>query len=210
MLQEKIISLALLVAMYCGMAPHNVGENEAAPLPESVFYFGTVEEIMRDDEGNMSALGLSSEQYGEYTMLLSEETVWIDGGAKRVSDRSAIEKGEPVYVFHSAIATLSLPPQSSAFAVVRNVPQDAGSPFYMRIDSIEEKDGAVTITANNGTISFGVDDKTSYSPYLTRNIVRLEDLHAGSRIMVWYTLPADVTNLKAEHIILLPELNDAL
>lgn len=207
MLQEKIISLALLVAMYCGMAPpaHDAGGNEAAPLPDSMLYFGTVEEIVLDEKGDMSSLWLSSERYGEYVMILSDETVWIDSGAKTASNKSDLTVGESVYVFHSAISTLSMPPQSGAFAVVRNVPQDAGSAFYMRVDSIEEKDGTVSITANNGTMSFAVDDKTSYSPYLTRNIVTLADIKAGSRIMVWYSLSTDAADLKAEHIMLLPE-----
>lgn len=212
MLQEKIISLALLVAMCCGMASpgHDTGGNEAELLPESMLYFGTVEEIVLDEKGDMSSLWLSSERYGEYVMNLSNETVWIDSGAKTVSDKSTLTVGESVYVFHSAISTLSMPPQSGAFAVVRNVPQDAGSAFYMRVDAIEEKDGVVSITANNGTMSFTVDDKTSYSPYLTRNIVTLADLKAGSPIMVWYAFSADGADLKAEHIILLPGSDDAL
>lgn len=209
-MKHKILSFILVLALCCGLMPavFAAAENERQPLPETTLYFGTVENILPDDDGNMKALRLSSERYGGYVMNLSDETVWIDSGRKTVSDKSTLTEGESVYVFHSTVSTRSMPPQSRAFAVVRNVPQDAGSAQYMKINSIEETDGVVTITANNGTKSFTVSDQTTYSPYRTRNIVTLKDLQAGSRVMVWYAFSTDAENLNARHIMLLPELEE--
>lgn len=209
-MKQKILSLALALALCCGLLPtaFAANETEVKPLPESTLYFGTIEKILLDDEGNMTALRLSSERYGEYVMNLSGETVWIDSGKKTVSDKSTLVEGESVYVFHSTVSASSMPPQSRAFAIVRNVPQDAGSAHYMKIDSVEEKDGVVTVTGNNGTKSFVVNEETTYSPYLTKNIVTLRNLQAGSRIMVWYAFSVDGKEQKARHIMLLPELEE--
>ncbi len=208
-MKHKILSLALALALCCGLMPGAfAAESETTPLPESTLYYGRVEKILLDDEGNMTALRLSSERYGEYVMNLSDETVWIDSGRKTASDKSTLAEGEGVYVFHSTVSTRSMPPQSRAFAIVRNVPQDAGSAHYMKINSVEEKDGAITVTGNNGTSSFVVDEQTTFSPYLTKNIVTLEDLQAGSRIMVWYSFSMGGKEQKARHIMLLPELDE--
>lgn len=206
-MKHKILSLSLVLTLCCGLIPaaFAADENAAKPLPESTLYYGRVEKILLDDAGKMTALRLSSERYGEYVMNLSDETVWIDSGRQTASDKSTLAEGEAVYVFHSAVSTRSLPPQSRAFAVVRNVPQDAGSAHYMKIDSVEEADGVATVTANNGTKSFAVDGQTTYSPYLTKNIVTLKDLQAGSRVMVWYTFSRDGNERAARHIMLLPE-----
>lgn len=209
-MKQKILSLALVLALCCGLLPTAFAATEAEvkPLPESALYFGTIEQILRDDEGNMTALRLNSERYGEYVMNLSDEAVWIDSGKKTASDKSTLVEGEAVYVFHSTVSASSMPPQSRAFAIVRNVPQDAGSAHYMKIDSVEEKDGVVTVTGNNGTKTFAVNEGTTYSPYLTKNIVTLRNLQAGSRIMVWYAFSMDGDHQTARHIMLLPELKE--
>ena len=48
------------------------------------------------------------------------------------------EGGESVYVFHSPISTRSLPPQSAAYAVVRNIPQDISCAQYHVVEEITE------------------------------------------------------------------------
>ena len=208
-MKHRIFSLALALALCCGLMPAAfAAENETKPLPESTLYYGRVEKILLDDDGNMKALRLTSERYGEYVMNLSDDTVWIDSGRKTASAKSTLAEGEAVYVFHSTVSTRSMPPQFRAFAVVRNVPQDAGSAHYMKIDSLEEIDGVVTVTANNGTRSFAVNDETTYSPYLTKNIVTLRNLQAGSRIMVWYAFSMNGAEQKARHIMLLPGLEE--
>lgn len=133
MMEHKIFSLALALALYCGIIPASsaAGKNEAGPYLQSALYLGTVEEIVLEDDGSMSALWLNSERYGEYVMILSDETVWIDAGTKTAFDKSALTEGESVYVLHSAVSTLSLPPQSRAYAVVRNMPQDVEIEDYL-------------------------------------------------------------------------------
>lgn len=182
-----------------------LSEDTDKALPESEIYYGKVEKIIKDEEGNITALSMSSDRYGEYVMNLSDETVWIDSGEKTVSDSKTLTEGEYVYVFHSAASTFSMPPQSAAYAVVRNIPQDVGCAQYMKVNTAEQKDDVINITANNGTVSFKADKETTFSPYATKNIVTPKDLKEDCRIMVWYDYSSEETELRAYHIMLLPD-----
>lgn len=181
------------------------GETEAKSLPESTLYYGTIEKILLDDDGSMTSLRLSSERYGSYIMNLSDETVWIDSGRKTVSDRSTLTEGESVYVFHSPISTRSMPPQSRAFAVVRNVPQDAGCAQYHKVSETAMEDGQLKITVDGGGLSLLTDDKTEFSFYHGTGVPTLEDIPAGSWVMAWYDAYAAVYpgQTYARHIMVL-------
>ena len=139
-MNKKLIALALTGALTCGMVLPALAVSPAAPsdtaasvtataqevpaLPDSVLYYGTVQQVVKDENGQISQLWLTSEQYGEYVMNLSEETVRIDSGNRTASDGSTLQEGESVYVFHIPTATFSLPTQSPAFPLVRNIPMD--------------------------------------------------------------------------------------
>ena len=61
-----------------------------------------------------------------------------------------IKENEGGYVFYGDIATASIPPQSQALAIVRNIPQDAMSAQYFVVeDIIKDKDG-VKLQVGNG------------------------------------------------------------
>ena len=175
------------------------------PLAESVLYYGTIDKISVDENNEPTALQLDSERYGEYIMNLSEDTVWIDCGRKTISDRTTLKEGEQVYIFHSPISTFSLPPQSPAFVVVRDIPQDAGCPQYAVIDEVKEENGVVTVIADNGEKVFTVSEDTTFSPYRTREIVTCQDLEKDTRVMVWYAFSGNGQQDSAHHIMILPD-----
>lgn len=155
-------------------------------LPDSVLYYGKIETISRKEDGEMTALHMSSDRYGEYVMHLSEDTVWIDSGNRTASDPATLKEGEGLYVFHSPVSTRSLPPQSAAFAVVRNVPQDASCAHYHEVEAIEETDGTLRITTGNGGLFLLADKETSLSSYEGTAPAGLGEIEAGTHIMAWY------------------------
>ena len=155
-------------------------------LPDSVLYYGTVTEVLRDEKGAVSALVLFSDRHGDYVMNLSADTVWVDAGKRAASDPSNLKVGEVVYVFHSAISTGSLPPQSAAYAVVRNLPQDMGCPMYHEVEDVTEQDGRLTITTDNGGLLLYVGKDIQCVDYATGKTVDPSELKAGGRVMAWY------------------------
>ena len=157
-------------------------------MSDSELYYGQVQEIGRDEAGTITSLLLTSERYGEYVMNISSETVWIDSGERTASDPATLQVGESVYVYHSPVSTRSLPPQSPAFAVVRNVPQDVGAAKYLEVEAVtQNEDGSATITTNNSGLWLTVEADASVTTYAGEK-ASLADLQVGSHVMAWYDI----------------------
>ena len=206
-----MFALTLTLAL-CGGVPSAFAAEEASSLPDRVLYYGRVETISRGENGEMTALHMSSDRYGEYVMHLSEDTVWIDSGNRTASDPAPLKEGEGLYVFHSPAATLSLPPQSAAFAIVRNIPQDVGCAQYHKVSETALEDGKLKITVDRGGLSLLTDDKTEFSFYHGEGVPAPEDIPAGSWIMAWYEAYAAVYpgQTYARHIMVLDREEEAL
>jgi hypothetical protein len=167
------------------------GGAEVPALPNSVLYFGTIKDITKDEKGTVSQLWLDSEAYGEYVMNLSYDTAWIDSGKGTASDPADLKVGESVYIHHSPIATMSLPPQSYGYAVVRNTPMDVSCAMYHVIEDLKTNDdGSVTVTTDNGGLYLTLAKDAAVSSY-TGSKTTLADLKAGDKIMAWYGMVAE-------------------
>lgn len=179
-------------------------------LPTSQLYYGTITAIQKDKKQGITSITTKSKQYGEMIFHLSKTTVWIDGKNRIASSSSNLKVGESIYLFHSPITTRSLPPQTSAFVVIRNIPQDTMCPQYVIVDTVEkQKDGRLQITTKDGEMILLLDEETPLTPYRTKNIVGLDDIKQGDRLLVWYSIvgisyPAKVY---PEHVMLLPNMN---
>ena len=151
------MALPALAVEQMPTAVPTAASEETQALPGSVLYYGTVQEIVKDENGNITRLRMDSERYGEYIMNITEQTVWIDSGRCIASDPVTLTEGEGIYVFHSAAAALSLPPQSVALSVVRDIPADAGTAQFHEVEAVSLEDGQLTITTNNGGLSILAD-----------------------------------------------------
>lgn len=187
-----------------------VSAEEIASLPDSVLYYGTVKEIGKNADGSIIWLRMTSEQYGEYVMNLSDDTVWIDSGKHTASDATDLQEGENLYVFHSAVETYSLPPQTSAFAVVRNIPMDTSCAWYHEVEAATLENGQLTITTDNGSLLIFADENTQLSRYEGEGSISLENIQAGDRVMAWYDAVTDSLpgQTQAGYLMLLPKQDE--
>lgn len=217
-MKKKLTVLVLTGALACTMAlpamaadvtavpiSAPVSSGELAALPDSVLYYGTVQEIVKGANGSITQLRMTSERYSEYVMNISEETVWIDSGKQTASDPSTLQAGEGLYVFHSPAETSSLPPQSAAFAVVRNIPMDAGCAQYHEVEAVSLEDGQLKITTDNGGLILLADENTGLSFYGSDAAASLTDIQAGDYVMAWYGAVAQSYpgQAYANHVMLL-------
>ena len=205
-------ALILSSALICALSvPALAAEppEDSASAPESILYSGEVEEIGRDESGAVSSLLMNSESSGESVINLSRKTVWIDSGNHEKDDSSDLKEGERLYVFHSPMVTLSIPPQTSAIAVVRNVPMDAGCAMYHQVEAVSRQDGQLTITTDNGGLLLLVDGETELSRY-DGGELSPEDIQTGDRVMAWYAAVAQSYPGQAHpsHLMLLPAETD--
>lgn len=142
--------------------------------------------------------GISSA--GELILNLAEDTFVLDASDGLPVEVKDIKEGEIIYANLGPAMTMSLPPQTNPEAVICAVPEDFKAPAFVRVISMEqESDGGYMLTASNGETYMAAAD-CRILPYLTRNIVKLQDVQEGSTVLVW----SDGEN-QAEKIVLFAE-----
>lgn len=113
----------------------------------------------------------------------------VDASTGLPLDMESVKEGDTLYAWIGPAATMSLPPQVFARVVVGNVPEDAAAPEFCEIAqnvrqfAPEDKKNPVFPLAGRGTLE--VTENTVYTPWLTRQIVRMEDLVPGTEVLVW-------------------------
>ena len=127
----------------------------------------------------------------------------VDGATGLPLDLEKVKEGDTLYVWTGPAMALSLPPQMSALVIVGNVPAGAAAPEFCEIAqravSPAPGDKGNPTFALTGGETLEVTDKTVFTPWLTRQMVRMEDLNPGDRVLVWKD-----KNGAAEKIQLLP------
>lgn len=162
------------------------GTEDVEEMPASATYFGTVESIEKDEEGNVISISLTSEENGDYVMNVTDNTVWVDAVEKVKASQEDLTEGETIYVYHSPVSTRSLPPQSEAFAVVLNVPQDVAVGVYHEVEDIVTNGEIFTITTDNGGLYLNVTSETQVKDYTTGESAEIGNVDRGDRIIAWY------------------------
>ena len=219
MRKERIAALTLSAALAFGLSvpalavengPENVvptliSQQETAPLPDSMLYYGTISGIFRDEKGNITSVQMTSESKGEMVFHISENTLYVDAGKHCAADVSMLKEGAGLYVFHSPVMTMSLPPQTSAMVFVGNMPMDVGCPMYHEIEKVEKRDDATVVTTDNGGLELYITDKTEMSAYAKDGSTELKE---GGYVMAWYSVVTDSLpgQTHPSHVMVLPEV----
>lgn len=186
----RVLSLLLCAAALCGSA--FAAETDSEPLrPGPVRVWGT---LTRLEDG---ALLVKNDDTGEglsEVILRGESILCLDAVTGEPMDLDDIRDGETVYAWAGPVMTMSLPPQGTALLILGNIPADYAVPQFYEIVSVTPQaqiavypPPALTwteVTATDGTV-LTITDGAELTPYLTKNIVRLEDLVPGTRILVW-------------------------
>lgn len=181
-----------------------IAENEEVlveTMPSAVTVVGTVAEIGAEDEISNVLVNIDDESGNQILLHISEETALIkaDGTPIALSDLAA---DSVVLVYHSTMVTRSLPAQSTAFVLVLLESEEDFYPIYM-VAADKTEDG---IASEDGNYVAAPAEGCEVVPYKTRNIVTLDDVKAGSKLLVWsrvmtMSIPA---LLNAEKIMILP------
>lgn len=195
---KKIFSLALCAVMLC-VLPAVAAEAETPARLCPVRVWGSVTRL---ESGSLYLKNSNeSDPHNEIIVHLSEQTIVVDAVTGDPMEPTAIRDGDIVYAWVGPAMMLSLPPQSTAKIVVANIPADFGAPQYYEVSAadyfvtlgIPGQDG-VSLTMTDGT-ELTVMDDTQLTPYLTRNIVTLENLVPGARILVWKDMGGAVSKV---------------
>ena len=76
-----------------------------------------------------------------------------------------------------------------------------GNPIYTEVEDVKKTDDDIVIITENGNKEITVPAAAEVAPFRTRNIVRLEDIVKGSKVLLWYdmmtmSIPAYATSEK--------------
>lgn len=144
--------------------------------------------VMEKRDGGFSIDSKVPEGYqGEIVIHIDpDNTLILDSVTGLPVDESQIAANQTVYVYTSPAMTLSLPPQTTAELVLVNIPQDKGAPLYVNASGALEADGAGGyVLKTNGGEEIKVPANCPIIPYLTRQMVYLENIEKGSKCLVW-------------------------
>ena len=123
---------------------------------------------------------------GEVIVNISGDTLILDGENGYPIEAKDLQAGETVYAYIGPAMTMSLPPMTNATMIFANVPADFKVPDYVTVKSVvtDAASSQSVLTAMDGT-EYTLADDCGIVPYLTRNIVTLDDLTQGRKAVVW-------------------------
>ena len=160
-------------------------EETQPEAPQSIRIYGTV---TRGEDGRLSIDNQSGQSYsGEIVLNISDdETLILDAVSGDPYAADDIKDGDTIYVYIGPAMTMSLPPMTNAVMIFTNLPADAKAPDYVEVKSMVTDAGTSksVLTAADGT-EFTLAEDCNIFPYLTRNIVTLDDLTQGKKCVVW-------------------------
>ena len=166
-------------------AADNVEDMNGQDALQSLRIYGPVtkQEDSRLSIDNQSDMSIS----GEIILNVSEEyTNILDAVTGLPLKEEDIKDGDTIYVYIGPAMTMSLPPMTNAAVIFANIPADAKVPDYIEVQSLvtDAATSKSVLTAADGT-EYTVESDCNIFPYLTRNIVTLDDLTQGRKCVVW-------------------------
>lgn len=143
--------------------------------------------VTKNDDGTLSMdnqSGVSSA--GEIILTISPSVDILDAATGNPMDLADIEDGSIIYAYIGEAMTMSLPPMTNAELIFANVPADFKVPDYVEVKSVvtDAASSQSILTTADGT-EYTLAEDCRVFPYLTRNIVTLDDLTQGRRGVVW-------------------------
>ena len=166
-------------------AADNVEDMNGQDALQSLRIYGPVtkQEDGRLSIDNQSDMSIS----GEIILNVSEEYTYIlDAVTGLPLKEEDIKDGDTIYVYIGPAMTMSLPPMTNADVIFANIPADAKVPDYIEVQPLvtDAATSKSVLTAADGT-EYTVESDCNIFPYLTRNIVTLDDLTQGRKCVVW-------------------------
>ena len=155
-------------------------EEQPEQAEDSVCLFGPATQM---EDGRLSIDSQADQGYqGEVILNVSQESTYVlDAVSGLPIELSDIKDGDTIYAYIGPAMTMSLPPMTNATMIFANVPAD-----YVTVKSVvtDAASSQSVLTAMDGT-EYTLADDCGIVPYLTRNIVTLDDLTQGRKAVVW-------------------------
>ncbi len=162
-------------------------------LDVPVKIFGDIQEI---EDGTMTVDNQSeASSVGDMVLMIDpDNTLILDASTGLPVSLEEVELGS-FEAYIGPAMTMSLPPQTTPSVVVVNIPEDGAAPQYVvAADAVMETADGLVLAGNDG-IEYPILEEAAVEPFLTKNIVTMDDIHEGSRCLVWMNAEGAVEKL---------------
>lgn len=164
----------------------------AVPQVKESFRTGsmaTVSKINMDGETVSSILVKTTDEQ-DIQLNLSADTLIVNNETGAAAALSDIKEGDKIYAYYSKAMTRSLPPQSACELILVGVGENTPASLH-EVGTVSTNEEAMAeVLIADGSMIIRMDDKTTYAPYKTKNIVTKADLTEGTRFLAWYDIVA--------------------
>ena len=164
----------------------------AVPQVKESFRTGsmaTVSKINMDGETVSSILVKTTDEQ-DIQFNLSADTLIVNNETGAAAALSDIKEGDKIYAYYSKAMTRSLPPQSACELILVGVGENTPASLHEVGTVSTNEEGMAEVLTADGSMIIRMDDKTTYAPYKTKNIVTKADLTEGTRFLAWYDIVA--------------------
>lgn len=183
-LYKTLLSCLCMTAIITMSGTTNIQANTTDQTLEPLRVYGPITKTENETLSIYNNSGTSFE--GEIRVTISEQTRILDAVSGLPVAYSDLRDGETAYLYIGPAMGMSLPPVAHATMILCNIPADYKVPEYLKVDSLSlQADGTSgTLTAVNGS-QYTIKSDTQILPYLTRNIVTINDLTKGRTCLLW-------------------------
>lgn len=176
-------------------------EQTELPLSEPVFVSGTIHK----ENGRLSLTNIQGDTAQDELILnISEETRILDAVNGFPVAYDSLTDGEKVYAYISHAMTMSIPPQSHAEMIICGIPAGFEAPLYETAEDIVFGDNGAAVVKSVRGNTYYIDASSVLLPYLTRNIVTVQDLTKERTFLVWKTPIGTTGENAASKIVMFP------
>lgn len=160
-------------------------ENGDAPVALSSAVYGVITDVSGNEITVDNQSDVSSQ--GEMILMIDpDHTYLLDASTGLPVDVQDVQTGGNFEAYLGDAMTMSLPPQNTPDIVFVNLPEDIAMPVYVvAAEDSTEANGVWTLEATDGTV-YEVTEDAQVVPYLTKNIVKMQDVQKGTACAIWY------------------------
>ncbi|MDO4270074.1 MAG: stalk domain-containing protein [Eubacteriales bacterium] len=141
--------------------------------------------------GVQSEMTVKTDTYDELVLHFADDTLLMDTQTGNGAAESDIKNGDQVYVYYDGSIMESMPPQASLHAVLVNLDKEHAPAHLLTAEAISTStNSGPTVQTENGGMLVMLPANVEIRPLSTKNIVRLSDIHIGTRFFAWYDTTA--------------------
>ena len=151
----------------------------------SAAVFGVITDVGENEIIVDNQSGVSSE--GEIILMIDpDHTYLLDASTGLPVDVKDVQAGDSFEAYLGDAMTMSRAREPTPDLGVVNVPEDIAMPAYaVAAEDPTETNGIWTLKATDGTV-YEVTEDAQVVPYLTKNIVKMQDVQKGTACAIWY------------------------